>query len=75
QEKFRQSQAEALAANQHAFEIAQQRYKEGLTSFLDVLDAQRTLNMSAMQMNDATAKSSANLIAVYKSLGGGWKSK
>jgi len=49
------------------------RYKEGLSSFIDVLDAERTLYASESQLVQANAQASQDLIAVYKSLGGGWK--
>ena len=73
QEKFRQIQVRAVAADQHTLKIAQEQYKEGLTAFIDVLDAQRTLYAAQSQLNDATAKTTQNLVAVYKSLGGGWQ--
>ena len=59
--------------NHHAADIARQRYKEGLSSFVEVLDAERTeyASQSARAASDALA--SENLIAVYKSLGGGWR--
>jgi len=48
------------------------RYTSGVETFLSVLDAQR----SVYAADDALAQSQQNLavslIAVYKSLGGGW---
>jgi len=72
QEKYRQSLMKAVADNRHASKISQERYKEGLTSFLEVLDAERTLYNSQNQLTDASARTSENMVAVYKSLGGGW---
>jgi outer membrane protein TolC len=73
QEKFQEALAKSVAHSRHAYQIAQERYKEGLTSFLEVLDAERTLYASQNQLTEAQAKTTQNLIAAYKSLGGGWK--
>ena len=73
QENFRQSLTKTVAENRDAARISQERYKEGLTNFLEVLDAERTLYASEGQLAKASADTSEDLIAVYKSLGGGWK--
>ncbi len=72
QNKYNQSLTESTDHTRHALAIAQERYKNGLTSFIEVLDAERTLNTSETQLTEANAQSTQNLIAVYKSLGGGW---
>ena len=63
----------AVTANQRAAELARQLYAQGLTDFLSVLDAQRNL----FETEDALAGSeravAANLVALYKALGGGWE--
>jgi NodT family efflux transporter outer membrane factor (OMF) lipoprotein len=74
QDQYRQKLEKAVASDRHAYSIAQQRYKEGLTSFLEVLDAERTLYTAESQTTQANATSAQNLVAVYKSLGGGWQS-
>jgi outer membrane protein, multidrug efflux system len=62
----------AVHANQRAAELARQLYAQGLTDFLSVLEAQRNL----FETEDALAQSerdvAANLVALYKALGGGW---
>lgn len=73
QENFRAALAQAVRDNQRTNGIAHQRYKEGLTSFLEVLDAERSLYASQSQLAQAEAQTAQDLIAVYKSLGGGWK--
>jgi outer membrane protein TolC len=40
---------------------------------MEVLDAERKLFALQNQLTIAKAQTSQNLIAVYKSLGGGWK--
>jgi NodT family efflux transporter outer membrane factor (OMF) lipoprotein len=72
QELFVQSATTEVETTRHARDIAQQRYNSGLTSFIAVLDADRTLYNSQDQLTKAQAEASQNLIAVYKSLGGGW---
>ena len=59
------------AANnaQNAFNLSDQLYKEGEVSFLDVLDAQRTLNNANADVVSAEADTTLSLIALYKSLG------
>ena len=62
----------AAEANQHSLGLAQQRYKAGLSSFLDVLDAERRLYASQTEVARSSVTIGTNLIAIYKSLGGGW---
>lgn len=72
-EKERQpSLVQALQANSKALELANIRYEKGLTSFLDVLDAQRSLYSSEDTLTQSRAAVNTNLVALYKALGGGW---
>jgi NodT family efflux transporter outer membrane factor (OMF) lipoprotein len=64
----------AADANGHSLSLAQQRYKAGLSSFLDVLDAERRLYASQTGVAQSEIAISTNLIAIYKALGGGWES-
>lgn len=69
----RDSLIRAEAAVKRTVEIAQDQYKGGETTFLTVLDAQR----SQLQLQDQLAQSNAqvttNVIMLYKALGGGWR--
>ena len=69
----RRSLADAVVSSQKSLDTANKLYANGLTDFLRVLDAERSL----YQSQDALVKSdrtiSANLISLYKSLGGGWE--
>jgi NodT family efflux transporter outer membrane factor (OMF) lipoprotein len=56
-----------------ALGLAQQRFREGLSDFLEVLTAQRTLLSAQQQLADSTTTISTNLVALYKALGGGWQ--
>jgi NodT family efflux transporter outer membrane factor (OMF) lipoprotein len=65
--------AQAVEAGRLAVELADERYRMGLTSFLDVLDARRALHEAESRLVESEAKVSANLVALYKALGGGWE--
>jgi NodT family efflux transporter outer membrane factor (OMF) lipoprotein len=68
QESLRSS----VAANQRALDLAVDRYTSGLESFLSVLDAQRSVYAAEDQLVQSERNAIVSLIAVYKSLGGGW---
>ncbi len=73
-EQSRRASLEATRAqNRTALTLAQQRYQSGIESFLDVLDAERTLQQTELSLTDSTATVSTDLVAVYKALGGGWQ--
>jgi NodT family efflux transporter outer membrane factor (OMF) lipoprotein len=62
----------AVASSGKALEVAREQYKSGLTSFINVLDAERTVYQaqdSLVQSDQAVAQ---DLIALCKALGGGW---
>jgi NodT family efflux transporter outer membrane factor (OMF) lipoprotein len=61
---------EAVRASTRASELAQQRFDAGLTDFLQVLDAQRTLLDAENQLAQAHTAAATALVAVYKSIGG-----
>jgi outer membrane protein TolC len=75
QEKVWQSLEKSGKANTHVVQIARERYVAGITSLLDVLEAQRSLYNMQNQVTIAKAQTSINLISVYKSLGGSWQLK
>jgi outer membrane protein, multidrug efflux system len=73
-EQARQQSLEATATeNRNTLALARQRYQSGLSAFLDVLDAERTLQQTELSLADSTASVSTDLIALYKALGGGWQ--
>src|SRR5208282_5919368 len=69
----RQQLIDAVAENQRALDLAKARYAQGVENFLTVLDAQRTLLENELLLSDSTTTVSANLVALYKALGGGWE--
>jgi NodT family efflux transporter outer membrane factor (OMF) lipoprotein len=70
-----QSLQNTLAQNQNVLSLAEQRYRNGLTTFLDVLDAERTLEQTELSLSGSSAAVSTDLVALYKALGGGWEGK
>jgi NodT family efflux transporter outer membrane factor (OMF) lipoprotein len=63
----------AVASSQQAVNLATQRYNLGLTDFLNVLDAQRQLYELQDQLAVSQEAVTTQLLALYKSLGGGWE--
>lgn len=63
----------AVEADTLAVKLAEERYLRGLADFLNVLVAQRALLNSQAQAATSAALVSANLIALYKAIGGGWQ--
>jgi outer membrane protein TolC len=69
----RQLLIQSVAANRRAVELATQRYNAGLTDFLSVLDAERSLFAAEDQLVQSDRVVSDDLVALYKALGGGWE--
>lgn len=67
----RQALARAVTDLREAVRLSQLRFQVGTISFLDVLDAQRALYAAEIELARSQEKTSTNLIAVYKALGGG----
>jgi NodT family efflux transporter outer membrane factor (OMF) lipoprotein len=64
---------ETTGALQRAFDLASDSYRQGISTFLDVLDAQRQLAQAKAQSTQARMQSALDLVALYKALGGGWE--
>lgn len=70
----RRSLNEAKLAALEAANLAQDRYRAGLTDFTRVLDAQRSLLSFEDQLIQSEGRIMSRLIGLYKALGGGWTS-
>jgi NodT family efflux transporter outer membrane factor (OMF) lipoprotein len=68
-----QALAEAVAANHLAVDLATQQYQQGVVDFLTVLEAQRSLYGAQDSLARSENQISADLVALYKALGGGWE--
>lgn len=62
----------SLQAQQLVLSLASERYRKGLSSYLEVLDAQRGVYQAQREFVDNQAKQSLQLVALCKALGGGW---
>lgn len=69
----RQSLADSVAADQNSLSLASQLYTNGLSGFINVLDAERSLYQAQDQLVQSDRTVSTDLIALYKALGGGWE--
>ncbi|MGA2693793.1 MAG: TolC family protein, partial [Opitutaceae bacterium] len=69
----RQSLEEAVASSRRSLDLANRLYAVGLTDFLRVLDAERSLYDAEDRLAQSDKAISGNLIALYESLGGGWQ--
>ena len=67
-----QAQADAEADR---FRLADLRYRNGVASYLDVLDAQRALFATQQALAQTQLAQQQNRVALYKALGGGWSAQ
>lgn len=69
-----QARAQLAQANaeQTRFKLADLRYRNGAASYLDVLDAQRSLFTAQQAVIQVQAAMVQNQVNLYKVLGGGW---
>jgi multidrug efflux system outer membrane protein len=70
QVRAQEAQVNAEAAR---FKLADLRYRNGAASYLDVLDAQRSLFITQLALVQAQVAQVQNQVTLYKVLGGGWK--
>ena len=70
-EQLRAQTAQANAA-QVSYKLADLRYRNGASSYLDVLDAQRNLFAAQQATVQVQTLQAQNLVTLYKVLGGGW---
>lgn len=62
-------------AAQDAYDMIKFRYDNGVSSYLDVLEAQRTLNTAQQSVITTRLAQQTSVVTLYAALGGGWKSK
>jgi outer membrane protein TolC len=51
------------------------RYKGGTTTYLEVLDGQRSLYSTELTLAQARGNEYQSLVQLFRSLGGGWQQK
>ena len=62
-----------VAAAKKSFELSEARYKGGVDSYLNLLDAQRSLYGAELELIGTRLADATNRVALYKALGGGWQ--
>lgn len=67
-----QAQRDQVVAEEDRFRLADLRYRNGVASFLDVLDAQRSLFAAQQAEAQTRLALQQNRVALYAALGGGW---
>lgn len=74
QERARQAKLqEAASAARRTMDMSMVLYRSGLTDFQNVLDAQRILIAQESDLAGSSGRMCANLVRLYKALGGGWQ--
>lgn len=72
EQERRQSLKRAVAAAEKAATLARDKFQAGLVDFSDVLEAQRSLLSFQDQLVQSNGAVTADLVSLYKALGGGW---
>ena len=71
----RRSLEDAVKSSRESLHLANQLYANGLANFINVLDAERSLYQAQDQLVQSERAVSANLVSLYKALGGGWETE
>jgi len=66
------AQEDLVKAEAERMRLADLRYRNGVASFLDVLDAQRSLFSAQQGLAQTRLARQLNQVGLYKALGGGW---
>jgi multidrug efflux system outer membrane protein len=64
-----QTQVDAL---RRALRLAEMRYQSGASSYLDLLDAQRSLFAAELSLAQVQGQQATAAVTLYQALGGGW---
>ena len=70
--EVRASMEKLESSARNYLELAQLQYINGVTSYMDVLDAQRGLLDAQIGLNDAVLNELLSIVSLYKALGGGY---
>ncbi len=71
-ERQRDAQKNEVKALRSYERLARMRYTEGVTSYLEVLDAERSLFDTELQYAQTQARLSKTVVNVYRAFAGGW---
>ena len=68
------AQGRQVVALRRALELAEMRYQNGISSYLDVLDAQRSLFTAELALSAAERDQLVAAVQLYKAVGASWPS-
>jgi len=71
--QVRLRQQDTVADLQETFRISTLRYQGGTTTYLEVLDSQRSLYTAELTLASARGDEFRSLVQLYRALGGGWQ--
>lgn len=71
---YRQTLEEQAATYAETARLANDRYRGGATSFLEVLTTQQQYLTAELQLAEAWSSELQNYVQLYQALGGGWRS-
>ena len=66
-------QQQRVQSAQEARGLAEIRYRQGLVTYLDVLDAQRTVLSAELQLVQTQRARLTDMVSLFKAVGGGWE--
>jgi multidrug efflux system outer membrane protein len=66
------AQRALVAASSDAYRLSDARFRHGVDSYLNALDAQRSLYSAQQNLIGVELTRMSNLVALYQALGGGW---
>jgi multidrug efflux system outer membrane protein len=69
----REASSRVVRANRERLSVTRARYLSGVTSYFEVLDAQRQLFDSEVALSQVTRSHCQALVQLYRALGGGWR--
>jgi len=70
--KEKKSREQLVAAARDGYRLASARYEGGVSSYLEVLDAERILFSSQIELVQVRRDQLVAVVQLYRSLGGGW---
>jgi multidrug efflux system outer membrane protein len=66
------AQQSLLEATSDSYRLSDARYRKGIENYLNVLDSQRSMYSAQQDLISVRFAKQANLVTLYKVLGGGW---
>jgi len=71
--EFRTQQQSLTEAQRDTARLAKLRYRSGVTTYLEILDAERQLFTAELGLAQAQRDELLAVVQLYKALGGGWQ--